>query len=218
MGSREGPANFGLRCAYAHGVSAIRTHLDSVPQQAGLSWPAFREMRAEWVGRIALQGVSLVPLMRGEMLETQLPAFNETGVWLTDLPGTPINHLRYPHLPQLLEISNKKIGMISLKPKYVDIIIAAKDRMVRVGDWKLTYQPLTNGAMYRLFNIRKDPGCLHNVMEQQPRIAEQLKCLLDRWLDDDPKSGRHGAVTVSSPRSTGQEPFGEIPAVSGNLS
>jgi len=54
--------NFGLRCAYAHGVSAIRTHLDSVPQQAGLSWPAFREMRAEWAGRIALQGVSLLPI------------------------------------------------------------------------------------------------------------------------------------------------------------
>ena len=39
--------DFALRCAYAHGVAAIRTHLDSVPQQAGRSWPAFREMRAE---------------------------------------------------------------------------------------------------------------------------------------------------------------------------
>jgi hypothetical protein len=35
-------------------------------------------------------------------------------------------------------------------------------------------------------------------MEQQPRTAEQLKYLLDRWLDDDPKSGRHGAVAVVS--------------------
>ena len=166
-----------------------------------------------------VQGVSLVPLMRGESLETELPAFNETGVWLTDLPGTPMNHLRYPHLPELLEIPNKKIGMISLKPKYVDIIIAAKDRMVRVGDWKLTYQPLTDGAIYRLFNIREDPGCLHNVMEQHPRIAEQLKCLLDRWLDDDPKSGRHGpSLAVVSARSPEQEPVGGFPAVSGNLS
>jgi arylsulfatase A-like enzyme len=166
-----------------------------------------------------VQGVSLVPLMRGESLETELPAFNETGVWLTDLPGTPTNHLRYPHLPELLEIPNKKIGMISLKPKYVDIIIAAKDRMVRVGDWKLTYQPLTGGALYRLFNIREDPGCLHNVMQQHPQTAEQLKCLLDRWLDDDPKSGRHGpSVAVVSARSAQQEPVGGFPAVSGNLS
>ncbi len=33
--------SFGLRCAYAHGVSAIRTHLDSVPEQAERSWRAF---------------------------------------------------------------------------------------------------------------------------------------------------------------------------------
>jgi cytosine/creatinine deaminase len=60
--------SFGLRCAYAHGVSAIRTHLDSVPEQAERSWGAFREMRAEWAGKVALQGVSLVPidLFRGE--------------------------------------------------------------------------------------------------------------------------------------------------------
>jgi cytosine/creatinine deaminase len=53
---------FGLRCAYAHGVTAIRTHLDSVPEQAERSWGAFRDMRAEWAGRVALQGVSLVPI------------------------------------------------------------------------------------------------------------------------------------------------------------
>jgi cytosine/creatinine deaminase len=54
--------NFGLRCAYAHGVSAIRTHLDSVPAQAERSWRAFREVRAEWAGKVALQAVSLVPI------------------------------------------------------------------------------------------------------------------------------------------------------------
>ena len=30
---------FGLRCAYAHGTRAIRTHLDSIPPQDGISWP-----------------------------------------------------------------------------------------------------------------------------------------------------------------------------------
>jgi cytosine deaminase len=53
---------FGLRSAYAHGVSAIRTHLDSVPQQAERSWNAFRDMRAEWKDKIALQAVSLLPI------------------------------------------------------------------------------------------------------------------------------------------------------------
>jgi cytosine/creatinine deaminase len=60
--------DFGLRCAYAHGVSAIRTHLDSVPEQAPRSWQAFRDIRAAWQDRVALQAVSLLPIdfFRGE--------------------------------------------------------------------------------------------------------------------------------------------------------
>jgi len=55
--------NFGLRCAYAHGVAAIRTHLDSQePDLAQRSWGVFRETREEWRGRIALQAVALVPI------------------------------------------------------------------------------------------------------------------------------------------------------------
>src|SRR6185295_3904622 len=50
---------FGLRCAYAHGTVAIRTHLDSIPPQAAISWPLFAELRATWTGRIELQAVSL---------------------------------------------------------------------------------------------------------------------------------------------------------------
>jgi cytosine deaminase len=53
---------FGLRCAYAHGVGAIRTHLDSFGDQAEISWGVFRDMRARWEGRIALQAVALVTI------------------------------------------------------------------------------------------------------------------------------------------------------------
>ncbi|MEI5664667.1 cytosine deaminase [Bosea sp. CCNWLW174] len=50
---------FGLRCAYAHGTAAIRTHLDSLGKQIGISWPVYAELRAEWAGRIALQASPL---------------------------------------------------------------------------------------------------------------------------------------------------------------
>ncbi len=53
---------FGLRCAYAHGTSAIRTHIDSMGKQADISWPVLGEMRRRWTGRIALQGSALAPL------------------------------------------------------------------------------------------------------------------------------------------------------------
>jgi len=54
--------DFGLRTAYAKGVVAIRTHLDSLAPQAAISFPVFREMRERWAGRIALQASSIAPL------------------------------------------------------------------------------------------------------------------------------------------------------------
>ena len=54
--------DFALRCAYAHGTVAIRTHLDSIGPQTAISWPVFAEKRAQWADRIALQGVALAPV------------------------------------------------------------------------------------------------------------------------------------------------------------
>lgn len=51
---------FSLKCAYAHGTSAIRTHIDSLAPQDEISWPVFTEVRRDWEGRIALQGSSLI--------------------------------------------------------------------------------------------------------------------------------------------------------------
>ncbi len=59
MAARMG---FGLRCAYVHGVSAIRTHLDSQEESAPTSWEVFRALRAEWAGRVELQAVGLMSL------------------------------------------------------------------------------------------------------------------------------------------------------------
>ena len=50
---------FSLKTAYAHGTSAIRTHLMSGPSQGAMTWPVFMKLREKWKGRIELQGVSL---------------------------------------------------------------------------------------------------------------------------------------------------------------
>jgi cytosine deaminase len=56
--------DFGLRCAYAHGTAAIRTHLDSYWPNAKAHWAVFRRLRDAWAGRIELQAVSICPLER----------------------------------------------------------------------------------------------------------------------------------------------------------
>lgn len=61
-GDVERRFEFSLRCAWAHGTSAIRTHIDSYHPQAPISWPVFARLRERWAGRVELQGVSLALL------------------------------------------------------------------------------------------------------------------------------------------------------------
>jgi cytosine deaminase len=59
----EGRMEFSIRCAYAHGTSALRTHLiNMTDKHIELTWPAFSKLREKWKGRVELQGVSLVAL------------------------------------------------------------------------------------------------------------------------------------------------------------
>jgi cytosine deaminase len=53
--------DFALRCAFAHGTMAIRTHLDSIGPQTAITWPVFGEIRTAWKGRITLQAAALFP-------------------------------------------------------------------------------------------------------------------------------------------------------------
>jgi len=68
--------DFALRCAFAHGTAAIRTHLDSIPPQPAISWPVFSDLRAKWQGRIELQAVSLI---------STLEYVGDTPAYLADL-------------------------------------------------------------------------------------------------------------------------------------
>lgn len=53
---------FGLKCSYAHGTTAIRTHIDSYGEQAAISLRAFKALQDEWRDRLTLQAVTLVSL------------------------------------------------------------------------------------------------------------------------------------------------------------
>ena len=140
-------------------------------------------------------GVSLVPYLKGEASDLNLAAFNETGIWLTDLPGMPEKHLRYPGLLDLLEVPDKFSGTLAIKPQFRQAIIAAKDRMVRVGPWKMTYQPTTDGPLYALFNLNFDPTCQHDVSTAHPDITRELQRRLMEWLGAESAIGRIPATS-----------------------
>ncbi len=138
----------------------------------------------------SMDGVSLVPYLKGESIDLNLPAFNETGIWLTDLPGMPADHLRYPNLLDLLDVPDKRTGTLAIKPEYEQAIITAKDRMVRVGSWKLIYQPTSDGPLYALFNLAADPECRHNLAEAHPDVIRDLQSRLAAWISGRETVGR----------------------------
>ena len=47
-------ADFSIRCAYAHGTRAIRTHVDSMNGQYKRSWPVFAGLREQWANKVEL--------------------------------------------------------------------------------------------------------------------------------------------------------------------
>ena len=54
--------DFALRCSYAQGTRAIRTHVDCLEHQAATSFAVLDELRTAWADKINLQFVSLVPI------------------------------------------------------------------------------------------------------------------------------------------------------------
>lgn len=53
---------FGLKCSYAHGTTAIRTHIDATGEQGIVSLGVLEALQTEWGDRLILQAVSLVSL------------------------------------------------------------------------------------------------------------------------------------------------------------
>jgi len=133
---------------------------------------------------IGMDGVSLAPYLTDNGTDLNLAAFNETGIWLTDLPGMPKNHLRYPNLMEILEVPDKVRGTLAIKQEYKDVVVTAKDRMMCVGSWKLTYQPTTNGPIYALFNLADDPTCRRDVAALHPDIFRELRGRLADWMSE----------------------------------
>jgi arylsulfatase A-like enzyme/GT2 family glycosyltransferase len=132
-----------------------------------------------------MEGVSLKNRMDAVCNPPELDAFNETGIWISDIPGLPETHLRYPGLLELLEIPEHASGAFAIKACYQNTILAAKDRMLCSGRWKLTYQPLQAGCRLMLFDLDADPSCRHDVLADHRELAAALWERLGAWIARD---------------------------------
>ncbi len=144
-----------------------------------------------------MDGVSLAACLSVDGACPDLDAFNETGIWIADIPGLPATHLRYPDLLELMEVPDRTSGTLAIKTGYCPAILAAKDRMIRHGRWKLVYQPLEEGHVLRLYDLQNDPACQHDVSDRHPDLTGDLWSRLQAFLQasgrragDAPQSGQ----------------------------
>jgi arylsulfatase A-like enzyme len=131
-------------------------------------------------------GTSLAAALRPGGPCPVLDAFNETGLWFTNLPGQPTNHLKYPGLLELLDVPDAGTGSVEIAARYRAAVVWAKDRMIRSGRWKLTFQPLETGLKVQLFDVEQDPECKDNLMGEHPDLVQVLGKRLLAWMQDDP--------------------------------
>lgn len=144
---------------------------------------------------VKCEGRSVVPAMLDPAIDLKLKAFNETGIWITSMPGLPPDHLSYPDLLQLLDVPDDASGTLAIKSEYRDIVLLAKDRMVRDGRWKLVYQPLESGERLALYDVESDPGCTRDLVAEHPMEVARLWAELREWMEKDPVLRRRGRAT-----------------------
>lgn len=130
-----------------------------------------------------MDGVSLAKCLRGNAPCPELEAFNETGIWIADIPGMPEEHLRYPNLLELIDVPDRGKGTLAIKEKYNADILNAKDRMLRSGRWKLVYQPLSDGPGLRLYDLETDAACRCDLAVVYPDVRERLWLILKMMID-----------------------------------
>ena len=137
---------------------------------------------------LELLDLPLPPGLDGRSLFANDPAprtrYTETGLWVVPLPGQSPEHLAYPDLMELL-VPQPTDGTLVVKPGYRQAVLAAKDRAVQRGRWKLLYEPCAGGPRLALFDTRTDPACARDIAPRHPAKVHELLVELAPFLRAD---------------------------------
>lgn len=136
----------------------------------------------------ALDGISLLPLLRGEMEIRPVPM----GFWNAGVPGhftNPAGIKRF--LPANEHWSDGRVARTAKRVEKIPRLTRPKSVFPGhaawiSGDWKLHRVSSTEGEriVWRLHNLCNDPGERHDLCRSYPEIVDELGAELERWLGD----------------------------------
>ncbi len=189
----------------AHAVPGIVRDLDLVPTllrlvdaipDGGEAAEAPAEQAPGGVKRPPrFDGVSLLPMLRGDQRDLGLDVFSETELWFTRSgPGFgPDERLPYPDITRTTEIDPH--DDISVAERYRDLITVAKHRSLRTARYKIIYRPTRSGPHYSLYDVQEDPRELHDLSTERPAELAKMQAELFKRLAQDPTvTFEHGFV------------------------
>jgi arylsulfatase A-like enzyme len=170
----------------AHDVDSIVRDIDLAPTLAALCG----------ISPLPADGVDLQPLMSGARRDLQLPAFSETEYWFVPSgPGfEPEERLPYPAITGATDLAAD--GDVFMRPEVEPMVIAAKHRAIRLGEWKLVYRPTRSGVHLSLYDLARDPDERTDVAASFPERFGLLRERLYAWLRDDPNAVSRGDFVV----------------------
>jgi arylsulfatase A-like enzyme len=137
----------------------------------------------------AIDGRSLLPLARGAQEEELRPVYIETGVsepryWVR-------GHRRYPYRNVSERFAIEPgTGRVFLREEFLPQLIAAKDRAVVLGRWKLVWHALEVGTRIELFDVDADPHNRVDLSEAHPDEVLRLGRVLAPYLLADGEDAR----------------------------
>jgi len=122
-----------------------------------------------------LPAKSLVPMMRGNEPQKDLPVYAETGLWFVEKgPGFfQKKRIPYPDVTQACWFEDYFGHEIVLRDEYADLTEAAKHRMLMLGRWKVIYAPTLDGPGWELYDLESDPEERRDLStERRKELAE----------------------------------------------
>jgi arylsulfatase A-like enzyme len=136
-------------------------------------------MGLEWPN--AFDGRSMVPLMQGGQEPEPRPVYIETGLsepryWVPD-------HVRYPFkkISERYTVS-KETGQVHIRPEFQPHLVAAKDRVMQVGDWKLIWFATTGDGQVGLYHRPTDLMNRRDLSAQYPNKTAELGLMMEPYL------------------------------------
>lgn len=130
------------------------------------------------------EGTSLAAVVRDSAPMPDLAFYGETSYLFYErkIPGEKPLHI--PPMDETTFIDADFDYHFVLKPKYRQAVLDTKERAVRTNRFKFVRTPGMIRPIERLFDLKTDPHCEHDVKSEYPAVLKRMSVALDTWSND----------------------------------